>query len=54
MHVGRLFHKLDLRVRVHVVILAYALGLVRAERGSCRWPSCATTRRTPSATVSTA
>lgn len=28
-HVGRIFHKLDLRDRVHAVILAYEIGLVR-------------------------
>jgi DNA-binding NarL/FixJ family response regulator len=27
-HVGRIFHKLDLRDRVHAVILAYEIGLV--------------------------
>jgi DNA-binding NarL/FixJ family response regulator len=28
-HVGRIFHKLDLRDRVHAVILAYEIGLIR-------------------------
>ena len=33
-HIGRILHKLDLRDRVHMVMLAYETGLVRVGPGS--------------------
>jgi DNA-binding NarL/FixJ family response regulator len=32
-HIGRILHKLELRDRVHMVMLAYETGLVRVRPG---------------------